>query len=755
MTAGEGVPPLTADAPATGNGASGNGNGASTATRPAPDAADASGPDGDATIEPPLAPAEGDERRGGGHLAYNPALDGIRGLAVGAVLFFHGGFAWARGGFLGVSTFFTLSGFLITSLLVAEVGRTGGVKLTAFWARRLRRLLPASALTLSVLLLLSFVLNEGWERALPGDVIASALNVANWHFLFDERSYAALFDSPSPALHFWSLAIEEQFYWVFPVLTAGVFAVSKGSVKAFAAALGGLLAIAAGLTLIYRDRPDTVYYATPIRMGEIVVGALLAVALAQGRMEKLRRFAPLAVVVGLGALAVSAWAWFNIEQQTPSLYKGGLLIYALVSGALVLSACVDGPVKRALGFEPLRLLGVVSYGVYLFHWPVFLVMSEARVDGWLGPLDIHPRGSKLFVLRVLVTLALAVVSYHLLEQPIRTGKRPHLRLAIARPPLLAAVTVTAIVLAALIFPKISEPPVDPFEAYTAALNGPEPAALASDAQIGVTLGDSTMLRTAWGLSAWGQDHQNRLVLTGGSADVGCGVGRGGKVRYLGVEGDLKEPCQQWATTLPQVMADTRDRYGRVDFAVVQTGPWDVADRQLEGDDQWRHIGDPVYDDYLRSELDAANQLLVDEGVIVVWLTAPPIEAGKNQEPPPSEPYPESDPERMRLLNDMIRELADQREGVVVVDLAAWVESLPPGEDERLRPDGVHFELETAVDVADWLAPQVMAATLSERPPGAPPVGGVAPTSTTTLADPNDPDSPTTAPAGTDAGASGS
>jgi hypothetical protein len=111
-------------------------------------------------------------------------------------------------------------------------------------------------------------------------------------------------------------------------------------------------------------------------------------------------------------------------------------------------------------------------------------------------------------------------------------------------------------------------------------------------------------------------------------------------------------------------------------------------------------------------------MLLDQGVTVVWLTAPYIEAGKNQEPPPSEPYPESDPERMDRLNQMIRGLADQREGVVVVDLAAWVEGLPPGEDERLRPDGVHFELDRSVEVADWLAPQVMAATLSERPPNA-------------------------------------
>jgi peptidoglycan/LPS O-acetylase OafA/YrhL len=701
MTAGEGVPPLATDVrtPVAGNG---NGNGGSTATSPAADHDDAPGAPQD---------SPGERRR---HLAYNPAIDGIRGLAVGAVLLFHGGFSWARGGFLGVSTFFTLSGFLITSLLVVEFGRSRRIGLTAFWARRLRRLLPASAVTLVALLASLVVLNEGWERTLPGDVIACVLNVANWHFLFADRPYAALFDAPSPALHFWSLAIEEQFYWVFPLFTAGVLVLAKGSLRVYGAALGGLLVLSGVLTLVYRDRPDTVYYATPIRMGEILVGALLAVALAEGRMAGLKRWAPLCGLLGAAALACSLWAWWNVEEPTPSLYKGGLLVYALISGALVLSACVDGPLKRLLSFEPLRLLGVVSYGVYLFHWPLFLLFDEKRVDGLLDPFNLHPRGVNLFAIRIVVTLVAAIVSYRFLERPIRNGQRPKL----AKAPLMAAGTVAGIVLAAVVIPKVSEPPIDPFEAYVNAAEGIDPADLAPAAQIGVTLGDSTMVRTAWGLSAWGQQN-HRMVLTGGSADIGCGIGRGGEVRYLGKAGELKEQCQQWATTLPDVIAQARDRYHRVDFAVVQTGPWDIADRKVEGDDQWRHIGDPVYDDYLRGELDAANQLLLDQGVTVVWLTAPHIEAGKNQEPPPSEPYPESDPGRMDRLNQMIRELADQREGVVVVDLAGWVESLPPGEDERLRPDGVHFELDESVEVADWLAPQVMAATLSESPPSDP------------------------------------
>jgi lysophospholipase L1-like esterase len=145
----------------------------------------------------------------------------------------------------------------------------------------------------------------------------------------------------------------------------------------------------------------------------------------------------------------------------------------------------------------------------------------------------------------------------------------------------------------------------------------------------------------------------------------------------------------------------------------------VADRRLEGDDRWRSIGDPTYDAYLRSELEAANELLVGQGVAVVWLTAPYVDTGKEMQPPPSEPLPESDPARMDALNDMIRSLADAREGVVVVDLAGHLAALPAAEDEHLRPDGVHFTPETAVEIAqDWLGEELHAATTRERAPDA-------------------------------------
>lgn len=282
---------------------------------------------------------------------------------------------------------------------------------------------------------------------------------------------------------------------------------------------------------------------------------------------------------------------------------------------------------------------------------------------------------------------------------------------------MAVVVVTAVVV-----PDMSPPPVDPFAQAADAFAAAEitPAELTPDARVAVVLGDSTMHRTAWGLTAWGVES-TRLVVAGGSANIGCGIGRGGEVDYEGDRWPL-EPICAWDESLPGVIDDARDRYGRVDVAVVQTGPWDVTNRKVDidgdGHPEWAHIGEPVYDDWLRGELEAANDLLLERDIPVVWLTAPYIETGMTQVPLPSEPYPESDPVRIDRLNSMIRTMAETREGVTVVDLAGYLASLPPGEDDRLRPDGVHFDIETTAEVAGWLGPELLRASEAEPMPNA-------------------------------------
>lgn len=210
-------------------------------------------------------------------LQYLPALDGLRAVAVVLVLLFHQGFAWMRGGFLGVSVFFTLSGYLITSLLLHERASTGGVALGAFWRRRFRRLLPASLVAVAIAIAYGLFAADATQRAdLGGDVVASLAYVANWWFLATDQTYGALFSGPSPLLHFWSLAIEEQFYLVLPVVVWATFGRRSGdgarNLKVFAGIVAVTLVATVSLPFVTGASDDWLYFATPARLPEMLTG---------------------------------------------------------------------------------------------------------------------------------------------------------------------------------------------------------------------------------------------------------------------------------------------------------------------------------------------------------------------------------------------------------------------------------------------------------------------------------------------------
>jgi peptidoglycan/LPS O-acetylase OafA/YrhL len=350
-------------------------------------------------------------------LPYVAALDGVRALAVAGVVLYHAGVAWVPGGFLGVDVFFVLSGFLITSLLLAERRATGSIDLRAFWIRRARRLLPAAFLVIavSVLVVAAFVPADlGPTRA---DAVASFAYANNWAQLLTEHSYFVAFERPSLLQHLWSLAVEEQFYLLWP-LALGALLSWLGARRTVAVTLAAALASALLMAALFSpgDDPSRVYYGTDTHASGLLVGALLAFLWPLGRMRRPRRASAvtvldIAAVAGLAGVVAAMVSWTDYESW---VYRGGLVVLALSTALLI--AAVTHPACRAgawLGAGPLRWIGERSYGIYLWHWPVMALTRPGADLDWPRPL--------LVLGQVGLTIALAAASYRWVERPFRTG----------------------------------------------------------------------------------------------------------------------------------------------------------------------------------------------------------------------------------------------------------------------------------------------------------------------------------------------
>jgi len=571
---------------------------------------------------------------------------------VAGVLFFHAGFSWAVGGYLGVSTFFTLSGYLITTLLLHEHRRSGTVDLKAFWGRRFRRLMPASLVTLGAIVVLfgPFVADPDQLAELPGDVIAALAYVANWRFIFADQSYADLFTAPSPIQHFWSLAIEEQYYVIFPLLTAGLLLVGRGSRRVLFGALA-VLAVASTVLMVALHTPGTdtgrVYYGTDTRAVELLAGALFAIVVA-GRPDLLRRI-PTAVLTGAGVLVlgVTTFWWATVEQTSSWLFEGGLTLYALTTVVLLAVILRPGPLQRALAVEPLRQLGRISYGVYLLHWPIFL---------WLTPERTHLRALPLFLLRVAVTIGAAALSFHLVEQPVRTRRA----LVTARSWLVAPAAVTAVFAGVLVLGVATEDqqddslgeildaspqPVDPEDVLAALPNAPDTGTVPAVDRV-LLVGDSVM----------GQAYE---VFRDVFAEEGIATGYAGgpSTGPLQPQGDWARQIDQWVTDFdPDVVV--------MEACCDYTQPTDQVYVDPEGNEVLPAT-DAVYPNWEREVRDLIRRAQAG-GAHVVWVLAPPVQTNGFYGPLE---------EHVQRLNDMYRGL-----GVPVLD---W--------GQVITPDGVYTE----------------------------------------------------------------
>lgn len=678
-------------------------------------------------------------------LPYRPELDGVRAIAVMLVLLFHAGFGWMSGGYVGVSVFFTLSGFLITRLLIAEYGRSNDVALAHFWMRRARRLLPASLFCLILVFAAAAADLLPTTEHLRRDIRAATFQVFNWVQLSSDQSYAELLTKAPGALdHYWSLAIEEQFYWFWPII---VLAMARRSMLR-----GGILVLTAVafvvaplVAVVFGG--DAAYWATPARAGEVLAGAALAVV-AQRRPAPSSAIGTSVASIGLFVIVVCAVTWSSASGPA---YSGWLPVFAIASVALIWGSA-SGPINVFLSSRALVMIGGVSYGLYLYHWPVYVVISAERT-GW-------ERWPLTFV-RLAVTAAIAAASYVLLEQPIRRGRftdravltgvgvttaalllasftvsAPPARFTVSQSEAITAdlpdVVDTAPLVPIVVSPSertdgTTSPTAAPDDAVAISVPGTATTTVSAVASFGdelvsaaiaaplrlaepapsrpirvVVTGDSTAWSLGDGLLDWAERHSDQAdvrlavapgctFLTGIRLDRDLGDFSPVCERRIGQ--DLSEMVEQFAPDLVVAMVSVAD---------IEEFEWNAVEGVLVPPDERFAV-------HMRSDYRAFSDSLIAGGAGgVVFVQGP--------RPESIYPHPLNDswrPGRTEMQHSVIADLATLDSDIEALDLNRWYLASDYGATDEGRSDGVHLDEAVAIDVAERLiGPWLVAVALN-------------------------------------------
>lgn len=614
-------------------------------------------------------------------LQYEPAIDGLRCVAVCLVLLFHGGWSLFSGGYVGVSLFFTLSGFLITSLLVVEYESNNKISLRAFYSRRVRRLLPASLFCLILVSIWAWQNQFSGTVDVRGDVIASALQVANWRALAQGQSYGELIGAaqPGPLDHFWSLSIEEQFYWLWPV--AMLWVVRRGkthqSRSRFVYFLTGLAMIAAPvIAWVWGD--NAAYWSTPARFGEILVGASLAMWVRHPHAQRTRW--SLWGWLGLLVVLISAVTW---SSNSGPAYHGLLPLFAVASAGTILGAISLGSFRNILSARPFVEIGRRSYGIYLFHWPVFVLITDRTFD-----ISRYA----LFAIRCVITLAIAGLSFAVFEQPIRRRVISHQRTFAWA----TAVTIALIIGALVFIPRDQALFASAVETGTVSLVANEkpesgsPATNVTESPLRmVILGDSTALALSSGLVSWATDDLTRARVMVVARNA-CGFARATSIEDN--TGGFRRDCDE--AMGPQLDAALELH---PEVAVLMVGLADSGPLNWEKQEGPRNPSDPSFIAHLKEDYYSLIEQLRDAGVNrVAWVLVPAPAAwwlGNLGHAP--------DSLRTDITNELILRTAQEFPGFIeVIRLDEWLGTREEGENRQWRPDGLHLSPESAKRVMD-------------------------------------------------------
>jgi peptidoglycan/LPS O-acetylase OafA/YrhL len=643
-------------------------------------------------------------------MAYSPSLDGLRAFAVVAVIFFHQSVNWLPAGFLGVDVFFVISGFLITSLLVQEFRGTGRIRLPSFWARRARRLLPALFFMLFVVTGYALLRAHDAVGRLRVDVPGAVFYVTNWVGVFRHTSYFANLGRPPLLQHLWSLAIEEQFYLIWPIVLLGGMRLVKGrAVRLVPFIVAGAIGSTALMWIKYvpNTDPTRVYYGTDTHAMGLLTGAALACCWAPWKRplpERASRALDYAAGASLVALAFIMWTW---DAYTTRLYQGGFLVVSVLA-AVVIAACAQpgrGPMRNVLAWAPLVYIGTRSYGLYLWHWPIFQLMRPEDMGGLTGV--------PLFILRLAVTFAITEFSYRFVEARFRHPPGPEQRTAWPRERVYAAFGLAVTTVFALGFQMAvindtsaavpvggDAAPVPVATPDTA--GGPSttaPSQLITSEQAAlprrvVVVGDSQ----AKALYANRPDTPGITLADGGVE--GCSLEDTGTMLTTAHYRRSFTECQGWDSKWSNAA-----RANNAQIALVVIGAWDVFD--LNFGDGPVPFGSAAHDAYLTSQLKRGIAQLESAGARVALMEVPcyrPIDAGGLIRLPER-----GDDARTRHLDDLLRAAAhdDPTHVFFVPGPADFCTNSQIGTGTRYRWDGVHYLRPGATLVFDVVGPELL------------------------------------------------
>ena len=649
--------------------------------RPAEPASDPATPDGVSEVDPPP-------------LRYEPALDGLRAVAIIAVLLFHDNIGRnvaagvLPGGFLGVDVFFVLSGFLITSVLLRDHAVRGRVISWSFWARRLRRLVPALLILVLLVAAYAAIVAEPFQLgAIRRQGFGALFYVENWVAIRTRVGQI------TPFSHMWSLAIEEQWYLLWPLLLAGLLLAARGRPRRLLVGIALLAAISLAWMIFGFDESSyqRVAAGTDTRAWQLLLGAMVAVAAVHppGIRVRSRTAGVVVDVMAIAGLAFFAWAVTTVRVLDHWMNDGGLVIVAAATIAVIVAALQpESLVRGCLSWRPLVWIGLISYGLYLYHLVVY---------AWFSPERTGVSGTALLVIRLAVTVALAAISYVVVERPIRRGS---ISMSWSRALLPAAFGLAAVALWLSTTGADATLPTSATLAHYRELVATTPAGVKRV----LVVGDETALDL--GLQVRSPVDRDGIR---GTVAGACGIAGGTAVDRAG---SGLEGCRPWEVVYREAVGAFRP-----DVVVVMTGTTEVFDRRVGG--RVLRVGTVEYARYLSGRLELVREV-VGRGRPLVLLTVPCMDPVANHGHGEGFGAVRGDASRVAWVNQVWRDFAAAHPETVSV--AGLDEVLCPAGNPHarigsfeFRPNGVNLSPTGAGVTWQWLAP--IARTAADSGPG--------------------------------------